>query len=199
MINVQDSSEIINLILITIDSSERLIYIHSFITCIKSYHKLNEAASISIQILKYFKKHPLIKQLMLSELTQLHFESFKDENISESVERLLYETETVATMANHSSKQNILMNKLVRHFIKFNTTFSELQSQSKLLNSVPGSTIKLPETKYKLMKEFKSYVSLKCFRYVLCGTCKKYIKIDFFCERLCHCKQCDTDIVMCSF
>lgn len=64
------------------------------------------------------------------------------------------------------------MDNLIAHFIKHKLTFECLESTVELMNGMPGATVKLPASKYKLLKYFKSRSSLIHRYHIFCEPCK---------------------------
>lgn len=63
--------------------------------------------------------------------------------------------------------------KFLNFYLKNNLTFDCLVDAARLINSVPNSLFKVPETKYKLMKEF-STEAVPFHLNVFCDGCKGY-------------------------
>lgn len=76
------------------------------------------------------------------------------------------------------------------HCIKHKLTFECLESTAKLMNSMPGATVELPTTKYKLIKSFKSICSFKEQFHIYCESCKIYSECIAAKEETWICAKC---------
>lgn len=76
------------------------------------------------------------------------------------------------TIQKESDANKTLMN-LLEHFVKFNMSFTQLCATAKLINQTPGSSVIIPDTKYKIMKIFKERYDFAW--YIYCKQCKQYI------------------------
>lgn len=70
----------------------------------------------------------------------------------------------------------VALKKLLAHFITHKLTFECLENTAKIMNEMPGATLKLPTTKFTLMKAFNSLCSCDHRFYIHCETCKIYTK-----------------------
>lgn len=75
-----------------------------------------------------------------------------------------------------NSDYNLALEKLKRHLITNKITYRCLEDTAKLINSVPGATVRLPTTKYSLLRAFMASSSLTHINYIYCNKCKKYVK-----------------------
>lgn len=81
--------------------------------------------------------------------------------------------------------------KFLNYYVKHNLTFDCLKDTARLLNSLPTSSFKLPETKYKIMKEFCSEkISFEIF--IFCVKCKVYKQ--FNANTLAICSTCSSNL-----
>lgn len=62
------------------------------------------------------------------------------------------------------------------HFMKHKLTFDCLEDTAKLMNSMPGTTVKIPETKYTLLKAFNLFNTFKHQYHIYCKNCKHHAK-----------------------
>lgn len=74
------------------------------------------------------------------------------------------------------SEFDVILFNLKKHFIRNKLTYQCLESTAKLLNSMPGTTVRLPTTKYLLLKNMMSSNPFKHQYYIYCKNCKKYLK-----------------------
>lgn len=81
-----------------------------------------------------------------------------------------------------------LMNLSTRH----NFTKAAIEDVAKVLNSVPGSSIQIPTTKYMLFKEFLCKSSVNIYKYYFCSICTGFSKFEFSNSLLrCHTRGVD--------
>lgn len=69
-----------------------------------------------------------------------------------------------------------LIERVLKIYFRHNLTKIAVEDIAKLVNQIPGGSIKIPETKHSLFKEFLSASELKVFRYTLCKKCDGYKK-----------------------
>lgn len=50
-----------------------------------------------------------------------------------------------------------------------------MEDTAKLMNSMPGATVKIPTTKYLLLRDFMASSPLTYRHYIYCKMCKQYI------------------------
>lgn len=85
-----------------------------------------------------------------------------------------------------------MLEDLFSLFIRHKWSLKSLEDVAKFVNSIPGSNIRLPTTKYSLLQDYWRYSCISPFQYYFCVTCKTYTKKDFSKkkDRKCeHCKQ----------
>lgn len=82
-----------------------------------------------------------------------------------------------------------LMNLSTRH----NFTKAAIEDVAKVLNSVPGSTIEIPTTKYFLFKEFLRKSPVNIYKYYFCSMCNDFTKYEFSYSLL-RCDSCGVDL-----
>lgn len=66
------------------------------------------------------------------------------------------------------------LRSLLHHFVRHNLSLKCLEDTARLINDTPGATIKIPTTKYKLMKTFVSLSGFQIEFHILCTQCKIY-------------------------
>lgn len=93
-----------------------------------------------------------------------------------SYESIYIDDNNETTEAAKKNDFDAAMDNLMAHFIKHKITFECLENTVKLMNEMPGATVRLPATKYKLMKWFKSRCSLEYQYHILCERCEIYIE-----------------------
>lgn len=71
---------------------------------------------------------------------------------------------------------DIALERLLRHFIKYNLTYECLENTAKIMNGMPGATVRLPTSKRVLIKAFLSMSSFNKQYHIHCDRCKIYIK-----------------------
>lgn len=86
-----------------------------------------------------------------------------------------------------------LIERVMRIYIRHNLTKIAVEDIAKLVNQIPGGSIKIPETKHSLFNEFLSASELKVFRYTLCKKCDGYKKHGFS-QKTKICEQCQTNL-----
>lgn len=69
-----------------------------------------------------------------------------------------------------------ILKNLLNHFVTRNLSLKCLEDTAKLMNDMPGATIKLPTTKYKLLQAFFSITKFTVEHHVFCGCCKIFSK-----------------------
>lgn len=104
------------------------------------------------------------------------------------------EAEEAATIGSNRDSFAIAMDNLMAHFIKHKLSFQCLEDTAKLMNEMPGATVRLPATKYNLVKWFKSRCSIAYRYHILCERCEIYIecspeKMDNW-----KCVTCETEL-----
>lgn len=106
---------------------------------------------------------------------------------------------TTEAATNKKTKNDVdaAMDNLMAHFIKHKISFECLESTVKLMNEMPGTTVKLPATKYKLMKWFKSRCSIECQYHIFCEQCKIYIECSSEKTDKWICVGCGTELRIC--
>lgn len=62
--------------------------------------------------------------------------------------------------------------RIVSHMLRFNHSFSSLQSNANIVNSTPNASIRIPETTYKLKKVIDAQFLVEY--HIRCGTCNTY-------------------------
>lgn len=72
-----------------------------------------------------------------------------------------------------------IIRKLFKLFIRHKWTLKALEDASALLNSMPNTTIQLPTTKYRLLKELINLVHINIIQYFHCVSCDQYTKCDY--------------------
>lgn len=104
------------------------------------------------------------------------------------------ETEETSTSEQNRDNLGIAMDNLMTHFIKHKISFQCLEDTAKLMNEMPGATVRLPATKYNLMKWFNSRCSIGhryhifCERYEIYNECSP-TKMDIW-----ICVACETEL-----
>lgn len=83
-----------------------------------------------------------------------------------------------------------LMNLSIRH----NLTKAAIQDVAKVLNSVPGSTVQIPTTKYLIFKEFLRQSPIEIYKYYFCSKCNEFSKFEFSTSIL-RCNLCAMDLI----
>lgn len=63
--------------------------------------------------------------------------------------------------------------RFLDHCLKFNSSYKNMESMAKLVNSTPNAAIKLPHTKYKIQKFIAPNISRNF--HIKCNTCNTYI------------------------
>lgn len=86
------------------------------------------------------------------------------------------------------------MDNLMAHFIKHKITFECLENTVKLMNEMPGATVRLPSSKYKLMKWFKSRCSVEYQYHIFCERCEAYIECSPEKMDKWTCVECKTEL-----
>lgn len=81
--------------------------------------------------------------------------------------------------AQENNELDNCLTNLVKHFLKFNTSFVELCAMAEMLNKVPGITIKIPESKPKLLKQIRKQSKFNYYFYIFCESCKTYIQNNY--------------------
>lgn len=81
------------------------------------------------------------------------------------------ESESVETRHDDYEKS---LKSLLHHFVRHNLSLKCLEDTAKLINGTPGATIKIPTTKYKLIKTFVSMSGFKIEFHIFCTHCKIY-------------------------
>lgn len=91
---------------------------------------------------------------------------------------------------NDTRRQIIL--KLFELFIRHKWTLKSLQDAATLLNSMPGTNIQLPKTKYGLLKELMSNAYINIVQYIQCEKCGKYTECCYTNKKKASaCEECD--------
>lgn len=93
------------------------------------------------------------------------------------------EDEEVEENESIQSDFDIALENLLKHFIKYNLTYECLENTAKLMNAMPGATVKLPTSKRVIIKAFLSLSSFKKQYHIYCEQCEIYNK--------CLPKKCD--------
>lgn len=88
---------------------------------------------------------------------------------------------------NEISDYKKVLDGIISLYIRHKWTLRALEDSAKFINSLPGVKIKLPTTKYLLMKEFLSHSNLSSNQYFHCDTCKIVRKCAFSSKQ----KQCE--------
>lgn len=81
------------------------------------------------------------------------------------------------------------MNKIIGHHLCFNGSYRSLESMAKIVNSTPGSTIKIPSTKYLIKKCMQPKFELEI--HIKCRSCLNYLANSHSAAR---CELCDVPI-----
>lgn len=88
-------------------------------------------------------------------------------------------------------QRGIFWLNFLKYYLKHNLTFECLEDTARLFNSMPNNPIEIPETKYKIMKEFSAEKTpFKTFVY--CVQCKTYMDTDFGRSKICS--TCTTQL-----
>lgn len=82
------------------------------------------------------------------------------------------------------------LKNLWAHFVRFNLSLTCLENTAKIMNQMPGASVKLPTTKYKLMKEFSNSGEYVIEYHIYCDRCKVYSK----CFEQWECSRCSKKI-----
>lgn len=88
------------------------------------------------------------------------------------------------------SEMRKCLNTLMALYLKHNMTFSALEGTARLVNRAP--TMKIPETKYLLMKNFQSDVPIVF--YIYCENCSRYERNDGKKASIILCSGCDSQL-----
>lgn len=98
---------------------------------------------------------------------------------------------TSETQSAQSNDYNELIERLLKHYLRYKISLVQLEDLAKLLNSVPKTSVRLPTTKYLLTKEFSKLCSLECYRHITCSNCKTQNKKNFFSNDalICQCGE----------
>lgn len=115
-----------------------------------------------------------------------HFQSFS--NIS------LNATVNVSCDSNSNKLQNEVVEQLMGLYLRHNLTKIAVEDIAKLINGIPGGSVKVPETKHLIFKEFVGSSTLKVIEYISCQTCQNYSKHDFFNNNKRFCNVCKADL-----
>lgn len=84
-----------------------------------------------------------------------------------------------------------VVKNLFEVFMRHKLTLKALEDTANLINSVPGAEIKLPTTKYLLVKELLSTTTIETFQFFHCKPCAKYTKCNFSDKKKTKCTICD--------
>lgn len=82
------------------------------------------------------------------------------------------------------------LKSLLNHFIKL--SLECLENTAKIMNAMPGATVQLPTSKYKLTEAFFSLSTLSTEYHIFCDRCKIYIK--FFPLNEWKCANCSNKL-----
>lgn len=81
------------------------------------------------------------------------------------------------------------MNQIVDHHLRFNGSYQSLESMAKIVNSTPGSTVKIPSTKYMIKKYIKPKFDLET--HIKCRRCQNYFASS---QSTTQCNLCNVSI-----
>lgn len=80
----------------------------------------------------------------------------------------------------HSEEYHKVMKELLKYYLRYNISNVQLEDTAKLLNAIPNGSVKIPSTKYLILKEFFENHTFECFKHIKCNKCKTTNKSNFF-------------------
>lgn len=91
------------------------------------------------------------------------------------------------------------LNGILSLFIQQKWTLKGLEDTAKFVNTLPNVSIKLPTTKYLLVKEILRLSKLNAHQLLYCDMCKNYTRFDFSNKKKPNCEQCKCRVQKDSF
>lgn len=101
------------------------------------------------------------------------------------------ESESEKNIDTLSDEYTKVLNNLFSLFMRHKWTLIGLEDAAKFVNSIPGSSIQLPSTKYLLLQEYWRHSSIDTYQYFYCETCKAYTKNVFSKKQKRECEKCN--------
>lgn len=86
--------------------------------------------------------------------------------------------------------------EFLSYYVKNNITLKCLERTAKLINKVPGTSMKIPDTKHKILKKFREECDICYDFYILCEKCKTYTLYNVENNSKTHCFQCGDQVVL---
>lgn len=71
-----------------------------------------------------------------------------------------------------SNSINTQTERLMTHFLKFNQSYNSLESMAQIMNLMDDASIKIPESKYRIIKQIDPQFKIEL--HIYCANCKKY-------------------------
>lgn len=96
------------------------------------------------------------------------------------------------------SERERIISDLMKIFLKNRLTLTGLEDTAKLLNSMPGANVRLPITKYSILKEFYENSDFELKQLFLCSECDIRTSIAFK-EQEKMCSSCNSDVSRSNF
>lgn len=91
------------------------------------------------------------------------------------------------------NERDQLIEKLMKLYLRHNLTKIAVEDIAKLMNEIPGATVKMPDTKYTIFQEFIRKSQLKVYEYRFCSKCQQMSKHDFLTKNA-ICYSCTTNL-----
>lgn len=112
-----------------------------------------------------------------SEISQQISHKLCDLDVSFSSDNTLLTIEPVALRARAESMSktnavNVDTQRLVAHYLKFNQSYNGLEEMAHIVNVMHNVSIKVPESRYKIMKEINPRFKIEF--HIFCVKCKNY-------------------------
>lgn len=96
---------------------------------------------------------------------------------------------------NKESDYDNALKSLLNHFIKYKLSLKCLENTAKIMNAMPGTTVQLPTSKYKLTKAFLSLSTFSTEYHILCDCCGIYVNCSPLNEW--KCENCSNKLQKC--